>query len=145
MGAIDSFEDLECWKTCTELRRYIIDIVKKFPTEEKYELTSQMRRSSRSTTHNIAEGYGRFHFKENVRFCRMSKGSLMELQDQFITSLDEKYITQEEYDFAKKLISKSVKILNGYIKYLRSAESKPRYVSDVEDSYILQQPATNNN
>jgi four helix bundle protein len=144
MGVIDSFENLECWKACTELRRFVMKVIKNFPAEEKYELVSQMRRSSRSTTHNIAEGYGRFHFKENVRFCRMSKGSLMELQDQFIVSLDEKYITQEEYELSKELISKSVKILNGYINYLRKAESKPGYVSDVEDFYLPEQPTTNN-
>lgn len=136
MGSINSFEELECWKSCTELRRYVSGVVKKFPSDEKYELVSQMRRSSRSATHNIAEGYGRFHFKENVRFCRMSKGSLMELKDQFITALDEGYINESELDFSKNLIDKSVRILNGYMNYLKNATSKTAYVSDVESFYL---------
>lgn len=61
---IRSFEDLECWKTCTELRRYDSKLIKKFPKNEQYELTSQMKRASRSVTHNIAEGYGRFIIKK---------------------------------------------------------------------------------
>jgi len=59
---IRSFEDLECWKVCTELRRFVSQLVKTFPKEEQFDLTSQMKRASRSVTHNIAEGYGRFHY-----------------------------------------------------------------------------------
>ena len=51
-----SFEDLECWKACREVRRFIYKLVKKFPKEELYGLVQDMRRPARSTTHNIAEG-----------------------------------------------------------------------------------------
>ena len=57
-----SFEDLECWKACTEVRRFITDLVKKYPKEEKYALVDDMKRAARSCTHNIAEGFGRFHY-----------------------------------------------------------------------------------
>ena len=58
-----SFEELECWRACTEVRRFISELVKTFPKEEKYALTNDMKRAARSTTHNIAEGFGRFHFQ----------------------------------------------------------------------------------
>lgn len=122
MSDIKSFEDLKCWQACTELRRYVSKLMKRFPKYEMYELVSQMRRSSRSATDNIAEGYGRFHYKENGQFCRIARGSLYELINQLITSLDEGYITEEEYNTARKLIEKqALPTLNGYINYLQSA------------------------
>ncbi|MGB7786193.1 MAG: four helix bundle protein, partial [Salinimicrobium sp.] len=60
MEGIKSFEDLNCWKAARNLRIEISDLIKQFPDYEKFELVSQMRRASRSVTHNIAEGYGRF-------------------------------------------------------------------------------------
>jgi len=118
------FEDLECWKACTGVRRFITELVKKYPKEEKYALVDDMKRAARSTTHNVAEGFGRFHFQENMQFCRISRGSLYELIDQLITSLDDKYITTEEYEKGRSLISKSLPLLNGYIRYLSREKSK---------------------
>ena len=112
---IRSFEDLECWKVGTELRRFVSQLIKTFPKEEQFDLTSQMKRASRSVTHNIAEGYGRFHYQENIQFCRQARGSLYELIDQFIVAFDEKYITNEELIKGKEQINKSLALLNGYI------------------------------
>jgi four helix bundle protein len=113
-----SFEDLECWKACTEVRRFISELVKDFPKEEKFSLVDDMKRAARSITHNIAEGFGRFHYQENVQFCRISRGSLYELIDQLITSQDDGYITSDEYEKGRSLIEKALPLLNGYIKYL---------------------------
>lgn len=118
MGNIQSFEDLECWKVSTDLRRYISNIAKKFPVEEKYALTSQILRASRSITNNIAEGYGRFHFKENAQFCRQSRGSLYELKDHLIIALDEGYISHEEYKTVLEKFVRCITLINGYINYL---------------------------
>lgn len=82
-----------------------------------------MRRASRSVTHNIAEGYGRFHYQENIQFCRISRGSLHELLDQFITAFDEDYISEEAYLKYKKQVNSCLAILNGYINYLKKAKS----------------------
>lgn len=119
-----SFEDLECWRACTEVRRFIAELVKKYPKEEKYSLVDDMKRAARSTTHNVAEGFGRFHFQENIQFCRISRGSLYELIDQLITSKDDGYITSEQYEKGRELISKSLALLNGYIKYLSKQKKK---------------------
>ena len=119
-----------CWKACTEVRRFITDLVKKYPKEEKYALVDDMKRAARSTTHNIAEGFGRFHFQENVQFCRISRGSLYELIDQLITSLDDKYVTAEEYEKGRTLIAKALALLNGYIKYLSRQKTKPITINE---------------
>ena len=121
---IRSFEDLECWKCATELRRNISNMVKTFPVTEKYALTDQIIRASRSVTNNIAEGYGRFHFQENIQFCRHSRGSLYEVVDHLIIAKDEKYISEEEHETYKKLLNKSLALLNGYINYLMNQKKK---------------------
>lgn len=76
---MNSFEELEVWKEARQLRINISKVVKHFPAEEKYRLVDQMVRASRSVTANITEGFGRFHFQENIQFCRQSRGSLTEL------------------------------------------------------------------
>ncbi|WP_420401520.1 four helix bundle protein [Flagellimonas sp.] len=120
---IKTFEDLECWKSATKLRKAVSKVIKTFPDIEKYELTSQMRRASRSVTHNIAEGYGRFHFRENAQFCRTSRGSVYELLDQILVAYDEEYIDKEKYDELRSMIFDCLKILNGYINYLIKADN----------------------
>lgn len=117
---VKSFEDLECWKACTEVRRFICKLVKKYPPEEKFALIDDMKRAARSTIHNIAEGFGRFHYLENAQFCRISRGSLHELIDQLITSKDDCYINEEECTEGRRLIARAIALLNGYIKYLTS-------------------------
>lgn len=118
---IKSFEDLDCWKASSEVKKFISCIIKKLPASEKYDLIDNMKRASRSATRNIAEGYGRFHFKENIQFCRHSRGSLFELIDDLITSKNENYITDEEYLEGRNKIEKALSILNGYINYLGRA------------------------
>ena len=113
-----SFEELECWQACTEVRRFITKLVKNYPKEEKFALVDDMKRAARSTTHNVAEGFGRYHFQENIQFCRHSRGSLHELIDQLITSLDEGHIAKEQYDEGRELIKRALSLLNGYINYL---------------------------
>lgn len=122
--SLKSFEDLECWKACREVRKFITDLIKKYPKEEKFGIVEDMKRAARSSTHNIAEGFGRFHYQENIQFCRQSRGSLYELIDQLITSLDDNLITEEEYKKGRELIDKSLALLNGYINYLSRAKNK---------------------
>ncbi len=123
MGSnLKSFEDLECWKACRQVRLFVKDILKTFPKHELYSLTDNMRRASRSTTENIAEGYGRYHYQENIQFCRVSRGSLHEVADQLITSKDEEYIDEKKYNEGRELIKKALSLLNGYINYLQRAK-----------------------
>ena len=116
--ALKSFEDLQCWQACREVRIFISEIVKNYPKEERFSIVDNMKRAARSTTQNIAEGFGRFHYKENIQFCRVSRGSLYELIDDLITSIDEGFITKENYELGRTKISNAMALLNGYINYL---------------------------
>ena len=125
MSDIKTFEDLECWKKARRLRIKISELAKTFPNDEKFGLTSQIVRAIRSVSHNIAEGYGRFHFRENAQFCRTSRGSLYEVLDQVIVTNEEGYITENVLKEIRKDILENIKILNGYINYLvKCAENK---------------------
>jgi len=121
------FEELEVWKEARNLRMAIRELYKKFPKNEEYSLISQIKRSSRSVTANIAEGHGRYHYQENIQFCRHSRGSLDETKDHLITALDEEYITRGEYENCVKMYDHCLKLLNGYVAYLKKkkeAEAK---------------------
>ena len=119
MSSIKSFEDLECWKSARELRIFVAqNIIPKFSIEEKYALTSQLRRSSRSVSDNIAEGYGRFHYQENIQFCRIARGSLCESLNHVITAKDENYIEEDLLQQFRERFERTKAILNGYINYL---------------------------
>lgn len=113
-----SFKDLEVWKRGRQLRIEFSTLVKTFPSDEKYRLVDQMVRASRSVTANIAEGYGRFHYQENVQFCRISRGSLTELQDHLTVAFDEGYISEEEEKHLTEKTEECIRILNGYINFL---------------------------
>jgi four helix bundle protein len=79
-------------------RNQISELVEGLPDREVYKLTDQLLRSSRSFTANIAEGYGRFHYQENLQFCRQSRGSLFETLDHLTVARDEGYIDDEELE-----------------------------------------------
>jgi four helix bundle protein len=115
-----SLEDLEAWKQTRELRKSISILSKSFPQEEKYRLTDQIIRSSRSSVANIAERYGRFHFQENIQYYRQSRGSLYETLEHIYCALDEKYIDEETFIKTKAEITNCTKIINGYIAYLKT-------------------------
>ena len=118
-----SFEDLEVYKAAREFRKKIYKLNKGLPSEEKYNLGDQMRRASLSLTNNIAEGHGRYHFQENIQFCRISRGSLMELIDDLNTCIDEKYFEQSYLEQLKGEGYRINKMLNGYIGYLKKRKS----------------------
>lgn len=98
-------------------------MVNQFDQTEKFRLSDQMIRCSRSITNNIAEGYGRFHFKENAQFCRQSRGSLFEMLDHLSIAFEEKYINEIELNELEIEIKECIKVLNGYIKYLVNANN----------------------
>jgi len=93
------FRELDVWKLARELRLEIKQLCDRLPSEEKYRLVDQLLRASRSVTANIAEGYGRYHYQENIRFCRQARGSLYECLDHMTVCLDCGYITQEQFEY----------------------------------------------
>ena len=113
------FRDLEVWQHCKIIRVEIWDLCKTFPKDEKYRLSDQIIRSSRSATDCIAEGYGRYHYQENIQFCRQSRGSLYELMNQMDTALECEYIDENYFNDMVEKIKSAIRLLNGYIKYLK--------------------------
>lgn len=119
---MNSFEELEVWKECRQLKIYISKLSKTFPLDEKHKLTDQIIRSSRSVAANIAEGFGRFHFQENIQYCRQARGSLFETLEHIYTAFDENYVDDKVVSEFKGLFEKCLKLLNGYIAYLLKAK-----------------------
>jgi len=121
MENFKTFEELECWKEARKLRNHIKDnLIPKLPDYEKYNLTSQISRSSRSIRNNIAEGFGCFNYQENIQLCRMSRGLLTETLDHSIIALDENYITEKKLEEIGIIYNRTLLLINGFIKYLRS-------------------------
>jgi four helix bundle protein len=124
---ITSFEDLDCWKACRNLRLFVAtEIIPALPKEERYRLGDQILRAARSATANIAEGYGRFHHMDNAKFCSNSRGSCNEVLDHLITANDENMITMEHLNRGRDLVTSSLRLLNGYMTYLKKASSVSR-------------------
>ena len=119
-----TLEELEVYKLTTQLRREISVLSKKLPKHEIYLLKSQIVRASRSAPANIAEGYGRFHYQEQIQYCRQARGSLFELNDHLMVCLEENYINNDEYVEKTESVKTAIKKLNGYIKYLNNQKSK---------------------
>lgn len=119
---IRSFEDLDCWKECRNLRLFIAkEVIPVLPKEERYRLGDQLIRAARSTTANLAEGYGRFHYLDNAKFCSNSRGSCWEVLDHLITARDEQLISLELFERGRSLVNSAIRILNGYLRYLQQA------------------------
>lgn len=121
---MNRLEDLEVYKKSKFLRKELSDLVKDFPKDEKYRLVDQLIRASRSITANIAEGYGRFHYKENIQYLRQSRGSMYECIDHISVALEEKYINSTTHERFYNQIETCLKILNGYINYLKTNVEK---------------------
>lgn len=119
------FEELKVWQQCRSFKIEISKLVKTFPKHELYSLTSQLSRASRSVTANIAEGYGRYHYGENIQFCRQARGSLEEVKDHLYSALDEGYIEEDELLRLFALHKTSISMLNGYIDWLKKQKDNP--------------------
>jgi len=122
MNDIRSFQDLDCWKACRALRIFVAkECLPVAPRDEKYRWADQILRAARSTTANIAEGYGRFHYLDNAKFCSNARGSVCEVLDHFITAQDEGLIPADLCRRGEELVEQALKPLNGYIAYLQRA------------------------
>jgi len=117
---IKKFTDLDAWK---EGHKLVIDVYKmsrKFPKEELFGLTNQLRRAVVSFTSNIAEGFSRNSFKEKLQFYSVALGSLTEVQNQLLIARDINYISQEDFRLLAEQSVKASKITNGLIKKSKS-------------------------
>ncbi len=123
-NGLRSFEDLIIWQEARALRKDIFELTKGLPSDERYRLSDQLIRASRSIGNNIAEGYGRYHYQEFIQFCRHSRGSLEEVKDHLLIALDCQYMSQQVYDQYKTRIDVLTRKLNAFISYLKSRKQQ---------------------
>jgi four helix bundle protein len=118
----ENFESLECWQRCNEFKIFLKEnVLNKLPASERYELYSQILRASRSSTANIAEGWGRYHFKDNIRFLVNARGSVAEILDHGIEAKSWNYISDDTLNEIRKQTTRCLQVINGYIRYLRKS------------------------
>lgn len=121
------FVSLDAWKKCRNLRLQIYEQVLPYvSTEEKYAFGSQIRRASQSITLNIAEGYGRFHYKEGLQFYRIARGSLYEIKDLLIMALDMKFIDQTTHDALMESLEDAKATLAGFMIFVQKKINLPK-------------------
>jgi four helix bundle protein len=118
-GSVSDFTDLECWQLARKLRHEVYKITRTFPKSEQFNLVKHLREAAVSVTSNIAEGYGRYHYQENLQFCRIARGSLSEIKDDLIAALDEEYIPFTVFEALLDLQEQAARSLNGYIRSTR--------------------------
>lgn len=111
MTDIKSHKDLKVWQESMDLVTDIYELVQNFPAEEKYNLTSQIKRSAVSIPSNIAEGAGRKSNLEFIQFLNIASGSLSELETQLEIAVRLKFITENE-ELLKKIIFIRIMITN---------------------------------
>lgn len=118
------FEELDVWKKAREIKIEIAELVKTFPTDEKFRLIDQLIRCTRSIGNLIAEGHGRFTYPDQINFCVNARGSLTETVGHLIDAFDCKYINQTQLDCWRIRLKEEERLLNGYINYLRTQRDK---------------------
>jgi four helix bundle protein len=130
-----TFEDLEVYQVAREFRKAMYRVGRRLPEIEKFALASQIRRAAVSLTNNIAEGHGRFHFLEQIKFMLQARGSLEELLDDLNVCIDEKYFPVEQIEKLKSDGWRVQRLINGYIRFLRSrtAEKSSRIQESPSD------------
>src|SRR2546423_11078151 len=131
-----TFEDLEVYKAAREFRKAIYAVNRRLPDFERYELGSQIRRASVSLTNNMAEGHGRFHYPDQIRFFLHSRGSLEEFVDDLNVCVDENYVSDDETKKLKAQASTVLALINGYLRYLRSRSSTVRESDDADSDFM---------
>ena len=115
------FEDLEAYQLAFQVFREAYRVAATLPPEEKYNLADQLRRAATSIILNIAEGYGRYHYLDSLRFYYIARGSIMETLSALIACDDRQY-TKDEIARQRELCHSALRSLNGYIRYVRTQQ-----------------------
>jgi len=112
---INNFTDLVVWQEAEKLVLIIYKLTKNFPKDELFGLVSQLRRASLSITSNIAEGFGRYHFKDKIRFYHQARGSNSEVENLILICTRLNYINQSDCNGIIQQIRTIQQLLNGLI------------------------------
>ncbi len=115
-----NFKELKIWNKARMLVKEVYSITEKLPIEEKFGLTSQMRRAAVSIASNIAEGSGKESQKEFLRFLETAYSSAFELETQFILAEDLAFLNKEESAHLLSVVQEIQKMIYGFSKTLKS-------------------------
>jgi len=125
----NGIENFKIYKLAERIEIFLHKLTKKFPEDEKYRMVDQIRRASNAITSNIAESYGRYSYKEKVRYMHIARGEAYELKQLMIRSCKKEYIQKKSLEFIDGKITELLKGINGYIKFLKTktqSTNKPR-------------------
>ena len=147
--SVEGLKRLKVWVRAKNFALMIYhQILPVLPSEEKWNLAQQLRRASISISANIAEGYGRFYYQDNVRFCYLARGSLEETLSHLVFAFEAKYIDDVLYHSLEIEGEEIEKMLNGYIAFLKKSkqgenepgalisENIPPYFAESTDSVL---------
>jgi len=118
MGKIQTYRDLDIWNAGIDLVKEIYKLTEKFPKEEMYGLSAQMRRSAVSIPSNVAEGFRRYHNKEYRQFLYITLGSSAELETQITIAKELKYIQEEQEAMLLEKLDHICRMTSNLIKKL---------------------------
>lgn len=108
-----NFERLEVWQKAIAFADEVYAVTRSLPTDERFGLTSQMRRAAVSISSNIAEGSSRFSNNDFARFIEYATGSVFEVVSQSRIGLNQKFLTQDEHDRLYQLAEEQSRMLSG--------------------------------
>ncbi len=114
-----SVEGLDVFKLSHEMALAIYEMTKSFPDEEKFGLTSQMRRAAYSVPMNLVEGANRLNSKEYRQLVGIAKGSAGEITYQLLLARDLKYIDRKTHDSHRSCYDRIIQMLTGLAKSLK--------------------------
>ena len=135
MNRQSTFEDLEVYQVAREFRKAMYCLAWQLPEIEKFGLVTQVRRAALSLTNNIAEGHGRYHYLDQIKFTLQSRGSLEELIDDLNACQDEQYVPIEKIAPLKAQGWRVRQLIDGYIRYLRQQKNASSTVQELPVSY----------
>lgn len=118
-----TFEDLEVYQVARDFRKAMYRVARRLPDIEKFALTNQIRRAAVSLTNNIAEAHGRYHYLDQIKFLRQSRGSPQESIDDLNVCMDKQYLSHGEIAVLKEEGWRVRQLIDGYVRYLRDQKN----------------------
>jgi four helix bundle protein len=122
---INSFEELEAWKTARELVRFAYCVFKRKPASNDFGLKSQVERAAVSAMTNVAEGFERVHTAEKLQFYNIARASCGEVRSLSYVMLDAAYISDAEHKKVMELVAQTGRLVSGLIRSTRARTTTP--------------------
>lgn len=123
-ACMTNYQNLDAWKKSMTLVKDVYHIVKAYPKDEVYALSSQTKRAAISVRANIAEGVGRNFKKDTIQFLHIARGSLYELETLFMIALSLDFLQEQKSQLLMEQVKECLRLLNGLITYFEKSDLK---------------------